>query len=227
MRNLLNFLEDTLVKKKYNPFRMKQPQTRTHKERSQPLGRSRFGLLEKHGDYQKRARDYHSKQERLKALRVRATYKNPDEFYFGMINAQVSKRGRHQDDKEGIKGSLPTDTIKLLKTQDVSYVMRQRVLNEKHIERLKQELTLPVQSAHVRFNLEDEKEDKADASTEWKVNEEKIKELRAREERDRQLRIAEADLQAQRNRMGKGAHKKIGEDENGIAIYKWETERKK
>ena len=206
---------------------MKAPQTRTHKERSQPLSRTRYGLLEKHSDYQKRARDYHSKQERLKALRVRAAYKNPDEFYFGMINSKVSKRGRHQEDKEGLKGSLPTETVKLLKTQDLGYVMRQRVLNEKHIERLKRELTLPSQETnHFRFEEEEAEVDKEKEERDWKVNEEKLKELRAREERDRQLRIAEADLQAQRNRMGKGAHKKIGEDENGIAIYKWETERK-
>lgn len=207
---------------------MKQPHTKTHKERSQPLSRRRFGLLEKHSDYQKRARDYHSKQERLKALRVRAAYKNPDEFYFGMINAQVSKKGRHQNDKDGVMESLPTDTVKLLKTQDLSYVIRQRILNEKHIEHLKQELTLPTNNtAHVRFNDEDDENEKDKSGiSDWRVNEEKFKELRAREERDRELRIVEVDLQAQRNRMGKGAHKKIGKDENGIAIYKWETERK-
>lgn len=212
----------------------KVPQSKTHKERSQPLNRVRFGLLEKHSDYQKRARDYHSKQERLKALRVRAAFKNPDEFYFGMINAKVSKRGRHQSDLHGLKGSLPTDTVKLMKTQDLTYVMRQRVLNQKQIERLKQELSLPSTdiSTHLYFDDddddgEDEEENHGSKSNfDIKINQEKLKELRAREERDKQLRIAEMELQGQRDRMGKGIYRKIGENEHGLALYKWKTERK-
>src|SRR6202035_4663557 len=107
----------------------KVPQSRQHKERSQPYARQRFGLLEKHSDYVKRARDFHHKQDRLKALRIRAQYKNPDEFYFGMINSRVTQKGQHRD--LGVEKSLPCDTIKLLKTQDLSYINRQRVLNEK------------------------------------------------------------------------------------------------
>ena len=75
----------------------KVPQGRHHKERPQPLARKRFGLLEKHSDYVKRARDFHHKQDRLKALRIRAQYKNPDEFYFGMINSRIIKKGQHRE----------------------------------------------------------------------------------------------------------------------------------
>jgi U3 small nucleolar RNA-associated protein 11 len=42
-------------------------------------------LLEKHQDYVKRARDYHSKQDRLKILKSKAVARNKDEFYFGMV----------------------------------------------------------------------------------------------------------------------------------------------
>lgn len=57
---------------------------RNHKERSQLSHRQRFGILEKHKDYVLRARDYHSKQDRIKRLRQKVAERNKDEFYFGM-----------------------------------------------------------------------------------------------------------------------------------------------
>jgi hypothetical protein len=57
---------------------------RNHKERSQLSHRERFGILEKHKDYVLRARDYHSKQDRIQRLRQKAADRNKDEFYFGM-----------------------------------------------------------------------------------------------------------------------------------------------
>jgi hypothetical protein len=63
---------------------------KNHKERSQLAHRARFGFLEKHKDYVLRARDYHSKQERLQRLRQKAADRNKDEFYFAM-NRQKTK----------------------------------------------------------------------------------------------------------------------------------------
>ena len=57
---------------------------RNHKERSQLANRAKLGLLEKHADYVKRARDYHSKQDRLTRLKQKAAERNKDEFYFSM-----------------------------------------------------------------------------------------------------------------------------------------------
>lgn len=62
---------------------------RNHKERSQLAHRSKLGLLEKHKDYVLRARDYHSKRERITNLRRKAADKNKDEFYFGMVNQRT------------------------------------------------------------------------------------------------------------------------------------------
>lgn len=62
---------------------------RNHKERGQLAGRQRLGLLEKKKDYLLRAKDYHSKQKRLKVLREKALFRNPDEFYFKMINSRT------------------------------------------------------------------------------------------------------------------------------------------
>lgn len=62
-------------------------QRREHRERSQPEARQRFGLLEKHSDYQKRARNYHAKEKRIATLKQKAANRNPDEFYFAMTNS--------------------------------------------------------------------------------------------------------------------------------------------
>jgi U3 small nucleolar RNA-associated protein 11 len=62
---------------------------REHKERSQPQKRKKFGLLEKHKDYVERARDHNKKKERLRKLKEKASFRNPDEFYFKMTHIQT------------------------------------------------------------------------------------------------------------------------------------------
>ncbi|KAM6498500.1 u3 small nucleolar RNA-associated protein 11 [Amanita muscaria] len=108
-----------------------------HKERSQLAHRSKFGLLEKHADYVKRARDYHSKQDRLKRLRQKAAERNKDEFYFSM-NKEKTRGGVHVKDRGNV--SLPTDIVKVLKTQDENYIRTVRMVNLKKIDNLKKRL---------------------------------------------------------------------------------------
>ncbi|KAG1760349.1 u3 small nucleolar RNA-associated protein 11 [Suillus occidentalis] len=96
---------------------------RNHKERSQLSHRAKFGILEKHKDYVKRAQDYHSKQDRITRLRQKAADRNKDEFYFGM-NKERTVQGVH-----------------LLKTQDEGYVRTMRANGIKKIERIKSQLT--------------------------------------------------------------------------------------
>ncbi|CAG8512614.1 6108_t:CDS:2 [Funneliformis mosseae] len=102
-------------------------QRRNHKERSQPRSRQRYGLLEKRKDYVLRARDFHSKQDRLKAMREKAYFRNPDEFYFKMINSKT-KDGVHVMEHDS---TLSGEAIKLMKSQDLSYVKTQRDLGNK------------------------------------------------------------------------------------------------
>lgn len=64
----------------------------THKERSQLAHRLKYGFLEKHADYVKRARDYHSKQDRLTRLKQKAAERNKDEFYFSMVKEKTRVR---------------------------------------------------------------------------------------------------------------------------------------
>lgn len=101
---------------------------RNHKERAQPLNRQRLGLLEKHKDYVHRARDYKSKQDRIRKLREKAAFRNKDEFYFGMVKGKtaggvaIGDRGNE---------SLSTDVVRILKTQDLGYVRVQIAKDEK------------------------------------------------------------------------------------------------
>ncbi|KAI0257151.1 u3 small nucleolar RNA-associated protein 11 [Lactifluus subvellereus] len=111
---------------------------RNHKERSQLSHRQRFGILEKHKDYVLRARDYHSKQDRIKRLRQKAADRNKDEFYFGM-NRQRTEGGVHVQDRGN--ASLPVDMVKILKTQDENYVRTMRAAGLKKIEKLRDQLT--------------------------------------------------------------------------------------
>ena len=91
---------------------------KTHKERSQPEARKRFGLLEKHKDYVVRARDYNKKKKRIQALQEKAAFRNPDEFYMKM-QSMATKRGIHANLGED---SIDADTLKLFKTQDLGYI---------------------------------------------------------------------------------------------------------
>ncbi|KAF8756138.1 U3 small nucleolar RNA-associated protein 11 [Rhizoctonia solani] len=87
---------------------------RTHKERSQLAHRSKLGILEKHKDYVLRARDYRSKRDRLRTLKLKAETKNKDEFYFGM-NGKKTEKGVEYRDRGG-EGALPEDMVKRIES---------------------------------------------------------------------------------------------------------------
>ncbi|CAL1610254.1 unnamed protein product [Knipowitschia caucasica] len=113
---------------------------RNHHERSQPVSRKHLGLLEKKKDYKLRADDYHKKQNTLAALRKKALDKNPDEFYFKMVNTQL-KEGVHTD-KKSTEEETTEEQKKMMRTQDIKYIEMKRVAEAKKIERLKGELHL-------------------------------------------------------------------------------------
>jgi len=95
-----------------------QAQRRTHRERSQPAHRKKFGLLEKHKDYIVRAKDFHRKKNAITKLKHIAEEKNPDEYYRQMIKSKT-KDGVHQLEADN---TLSPEVIKLLKTQDHNYL---------------------------------------------------------------------------------------------------------
>ncbi|KAJ3107364.1 UTP11-like, U3 small nucleolar ribonucleoprotein [Phlyctochytrium planicorne] len=114
---------------------------KAHKERSQLQGRAHLGLLEKKKDYVLRAKDFKSKQKRLKSMREKAMTKNPDEFYFGMINAKT-KDGVHVNANNHHRDKYDHDFLKLLKTQDQNYINYYRSINMSKLEKLKESLAL-------------------------------------------------------------------------------------
>jgi len=126
---------------------------RNHKERSQLAHRAKFGILEKHKDYVLRAKDYHSKQERIKTLQRKAANRNKDEFYFGMVN-QRTNEGVHVQDRGNV--AMPVDIVKVLKTQDENYVRTMRSANTKKIDQIKSQLSTMADLVHEGGSVDEE-----------------------------------------------------------------------
>jgi U3 small nucleolar RNA-associated protein 11 len=115
----------------------------THKERAQPQSRQHLGILEKKKDYTVRAKDYHRKEDRINAIKQKGAMKNPDEFYFGMHNAQV-KDGKHRKtiaaEKKLFEEEVGNDTVRIMKDQDLKYIRMQKQKDLKKVEKLRSSL---------------------------------------------------------------------------------------
>ncbi|CAA2970844.1 probable U3 small nucleolar RNA-associated 11 [Olea europaea subsp. europaea] len=103
---------------------------RAHKERAQPDSRKKFGLLEKHKDYVKRARAYHQKEQTLQKLKEKAAFRNPDEFYFKMINTKTID-GVHMP--KGQANKYTKEELMLMKTQDMGYILQKLQAESKFV----------------------------------------------------------------------------------------------
>ncbi|CAE6386235.1 unnamed protein product [Rhizoctonia solani] len=133
---------------------------RAHKERSQLAHRSKLGILEKHKDYVLRARDYRSKRDRLRTLKLKAETKNKDEFYFGM-NGKKTEKGVEYRGRGG-EGALPEDMVKVLKTQDEGYLRTVRKKGLKRIDFIKAQLTAMVDLVPTSEDIDDLDDDVVD-----------------------------------------------------------------
>lgn len=111
---------------------------KTHKERSQPSERRKFGLLEKKKDYLQRARDFHKKENEIQNLRRKAEQRNPDEFYFAMEGKRT---------KGGVAAGSITEAnkysqqeLRFMKSQDASYLALKAQTETKKVDRLRSQL---------------------------------------------------------------------------------------
>ncbi|XP_077977302.1 putative U3 small nucleolar RNA-associated protein 11 [Glandiceps talaboti] len=107
---------------------------RTHRERGQLSSRQHLGLLEKKKDYKLRARDHHKKRNFIKALKKKALDKNPEEFYFKMVNSKLVD-GIHRDKEK--EETVTDEQMKLIQSQDLKYVNYKRTVEMKKIDKLK------------------------------------------------------------------------------------------
>ena len=106
---------------------------RTHRERHQPAGRAKLGLLEKKKDYKLRADDYNKKKKALQHLRKKALNKNPDEFYHHMINSKTVD-GVHRERTKDV--ALTEEQVQLMQTQDKRYIVNKLTAEKKKIAKL-------------------------------------------------------------------------------------------
>jgi U3 small nucleolar RNA-associated protein 11 len=111
---------------------------RPHRERAQPEGRSKWGLLEKHKDYSLRAQDYNTKKKKLTQLTAKVRDRHPDEFAYGMLSKGSAKQGKHG--RGGEENTLSHDAVKLLKTQDAGYLRVALAKGRKDMKKVNEEL---------------------------------------------------------------------------------------
>ena len=129
--------------------------TRTYRERSQPKAREHLGLLEKKKDYVLRAKDFHRKEDALQKMREKASFKNPDEYYFKMSHTKMQD-GVH---RKALKQQPSHDELRGFKKEDASYLMLKQTAEARKIEKLRASLHMldaPLQNKHTIFATDEE-----------------------------------------------------------------------
>jgi len=137
---------------------------RVHLERPQPKARKRFGYLEKHKDYVKRAKDFHKKADTIKKLERKAYFKNEDEFAFGMVNHFTNKEGKAMQKKS----HLSKDEVHLAESQDARYIGMREQIDKKAVQKRAERLHFldaDRPNKHTLFVDEDEDAAKSSASS--------------------------------------------------------------
>lgn len=144
---------------------------RIHKERSQPAHRrQKHGLLEKKKDYKQRAKYYNSRAARLKLLKEKASFRNPDEFYYAMSRMSTADGVVRRVVDKSSANAIPLanrtlDQRLLAETQDSKYVTHKLSTTHGKLNKLKNHLHFldavrAVPRKHIVFADDDEEADK-------------------------------------------------------------------
>ncbi|CAI5464193.1 unnamed protein product [Closterium sp. Yama58-4] len=208
---------------------------KAHKERAQPLARRRLGLLEKHKDYVLRARDFHRKEDAIRAMREKAAMRNPDEFYFKMEHTRLN-RGRHTRVE---KEEWTEEEVRLMNSQDMGYIRTKWQAEQQKVERLQASLHRvdePHRNKHLVFAHSDSdatppsKRQRRSSSPEHEATPPPVTkplntrlnrhrealygELKERQQRARRLQAMLEEMRLKHHRMADGQQKKV---KNGAA----------
>jgi U3 small nucleolar RNA-associated protein 11 len=160
-----------------------------------------------------------------------------------MNSSQVTSKGVHEDIINS--NSIDADTLKVLKTQDLGYIIHKKAIDDRKIDKLKNSLHIighVKPSIHKHFEYEDlENLESTTKNTSAsfnslrkkeilkinKLNESSYKELDRRIKRSTKLKKAIDALQLQRSLTGKGSKRKIvtGTGTNAVVQYKWKKQR--
>lgn len=165
-----------------------------------------------------------------------------------MISARLTQRGEHRKVKfdtslEGVKrgergGALDETVVRLLKAQDKRYLMTQRQINKAKLEGLRIETDTMAKPRHVHF-VESKEEAKSigerHAAVDQRIDGENesgektvlTEEQKVRLERVKKLDVAIRALEAQSQGTSRGRKQKVGQDVDGVPIYRFAPERQK
>ena len=221
---------------------------RRYRERSQPAARAHRGLLEKKKDYVLRARDFHKKEDALRLLQEKALFRNPDEFYTGMVHSRV-EGGVHRH------RAAPADELELtsFKKGEEGYLAMKSATEAKRADRLRATLhgvdaprtnkrTVFVDDAAHAARVDADlgpqaaaaemAERKAAGSAKKHARRmreiaKQRRELEQRSERAAKLGERLQQLGVERALQGKGRRRRRASDEGTQRHYKWSQERKR
>jgi len=208
-----------------------------HRERAQPADRASLGILEKKRDYKQRARNYQKKQQELKSLHKKALARNPDEFYFNMINKKLQD-GVHWIDVERPEQTMSAAQKALLESQDLNYVNWKLQIEKQKVKKLSERIVPDDQETKKQHIIFVDR-----VSSDVKQNEQSAPELRVTDEQTRVRRVLKQrrkraqELQAVSDKMSLQriiSFDKLNdrelvkkEDVASAAVYRWKPIRKK
>ncbi len=190
-------------------------QSRTHRERSQPAHRSKYGLLEKKKDYKLRSKNYHEKEDMIKNLEKKAVTRNPNEFYFKMTSLQKNSKGKILSQDH----TLTPELVKLMKTQDRTYIAYLIQREQIQIEKYKRNCNLQWTGSKTVFH--------DGIPTVISNSDSNESEITQRQERLEQLKTVYTKMSLEyKLSHSKGARTKI-ENDDGTVVFKWSNQRAK